>query len=71
MASLAELEGAVPEARARAVTQVILIDTDAGPSTGAGGHWWDVAVPAVSVRRDVEKAREGYEVHQRRQRFAN
>ena len=69
--SLAELEAAVTEARDRPVTQVILIDTDAGPSTGAGGHWWDVAVPEVSVRREVETAREGYEAHQRRQRFAN
>ncbi len=69
--SLAELEAAVTEARDRPVTQVILIDTDAGPSTGAGGHWWDVAVPAVSVRREVETAREGYEAQQRRQRFAN
>ena len=69
--SLAELETAMAEARERPVTQVILIDTDAEPSTGAGGHWWDVAVPAVSVRREVEAAREGYEAHQRRQRFAN
>ncbi len=69
--SLAELEAAVTEARDRPVTQVILIDTDAGPSTGAGGHWWDVAVPEVSVRREVETAREGYEAQQRRQRFAN
>ena len=69
--SLAELEAAVTEARDRPVTQVILIDTDAGPSTGAGGHWWDGAVPEVSVRGEVESAREGYEAQQRRQRFAN
>ncbi len=71
VASLAELEAAVAEARHRPVTQVILIDTDAGPSTGEGGHWWDVAVPEVSVRREVEAARQGYEAHRRRQRFAN
>ncbi|MGI4768781.1 MAG: 3D-(3,5/4)-trihydroxycyclohexane-1,2-dione acylhydrolase (decyclizing) [Janthinobacterium lividum] len=69
--SVADLEVAFTASRSRTVTQVILIDTDAGPSTGAGGHWWDVAVPEVSVRREVETAREGYEAQQRRQRFAN
>jgi 3D-(3,5/4)-trihydroxycyclohexane-1,2-dione acylhydrolase (decyclizing) len=29
---------------------VIVIDTDPMPSTEAGGHWWDVAVPEVSAR---------------------
>ena len=59
------------EARSATTTQVIVIDTDAGPTTEAGGFWWDVAVPAVSVRREVEAARDGYEAHQRRQRYAN
>lgn len=71
VSSLAELEEAVTAARAGKVTQLILIDTDAGPSTGAGGHWWDVAVPEVSVRGEVETARRHYETQQRRQRLAN
>lgn len=71
VASVAELEAAVTAARAGTVTQLILIDTDAGPSTGAGGHWWDVAVPEVSIRREVGTARAHYEAQQRRQRLAN
>ncbi len=71
VSSLSELEEAVTAARSRDVTQLILIDTDAGPSTGAGGAWWDVSVPEVSVRREVGTAREHYELQQRRQRAAN
>ena len=71
VASLAELEGAVAEARDASVTQVILIDTDAGPSTDAGGFWWDVAVPQVSVRPQVETALEDYERKRRLQRAVN
>ncbi len=40
---------------------VIVIDTDPGPSTAAGGHWWDVAVPEVSDRPQVRAARVKYE----------
>jgi 3D-(3,5/4)-trihydroxycyclohexane-1,2-dione acylhydrolase (decyclizing) len=29
--------------------------------TDAGGHWWDVAVPAVSKRETVNAARKNYE----------
>ena len=71
VANLAELEAAFGEARSAAVTQVILIDTDAGPSTDAGGFWWDVAVPQVSVRPEVDKAYEGYETKRTRQRAVN
>ena len=71
VSGVAELEDALAEARPRAVTQLILVDTDAGPSTGAGGHWWDVAVPEVSVRRDVDAARGRREAQLRFQRFAN
>ncbi|MDX7951574.1 3D-(3,5/4)-trihydroxycyclohexane-1,2-dione acylhydrolase (decyclizing) [Lichenihabitans sp. Uapishka_5] len=71
VANLGELEAAFAEARAASVTQVILIDTDAGPSTEAGGFWWDVAVPQVSVRPEVEKAYEGYERQRGLQRAVN
>ena len=71
VASLAELEDAVTAARTRTVTQVILIDTDAGPSTDAGGFWWDVAVPQVSVRPQVREAYRGYEQNRSRQRSVN
>ena len=38
---------------------MIVIDTDPLASTDAGGHWWDVAVPEVSVRaaRSNDRAR--------------
>ena len=39
----------------------IVIDTDPLVSTEAGGHWWDVAVPEVSARNEVNAARKAYE----------
>jgi 3D-(3,5/4)-trihydroxycyclohexane-1,2-dione acylhydrolase (decyclizing) len=61
VASLAELETALADARGHDRTSVIVIDTDPLISTDAGGHWWDVAVPEVSVRGEVEAARKRYE----------
>jgi len=58
--SLAELEEAVDLARRQPRTAVIVIDTDPLASTDAGGAWWDVAVPEVSVRPEVEAAHAGY-----------
>ena len=60
--SIAELEDALREARARTDRPtVIVIDTDPGPSTQAGGSWWEVAVPEVSQRAAVREKREAYE----------
>ena len=59
--SIAELEAALKAARAATTTQVIVIDTDPINTTDAGGAWWDVAVPAVSERPEVNAARENYE----------
>jgi 3D-(3,5/4)-trihydroxycyclohexane-1,2-dione acylhydrolase (decyclizing) len=59
--SLAELETALAKARSHDRTSVIVIDTDPLISTDAGGHWWDVAVPEVSVRDEVKAARQRYE----------
>ena len=59
--SLLALEAAVGEARSADCTSVIVIDTDPAVSTGAGGHWWDVAVPEVSTRQDVKEARRAYD----------
>ena len=39
---------------------MVVIDTDPLESTDAGGHWWDVAVPEVSVRKEVEAAHADY-----------
>ncbi|WP_309083899.1 3D-(3,5/4)-trihydroxycyclohexane-1,2-dione acylhydrolase (decyclizing) [Chelativorans sp.] len=59
--SIAELEAALERARHADGPFVVVIDTDPYPSTEAGGHWWDVAVPEVSDREEVRKAREKYE----------
>ncbi|WP_413993679.1 3D-(3,5/4)-trihydroxycyclohexane-1,2-dione acylhydrolase (decyclizing) [Labrys okinawensis] len=58
--SLAELEAAVATARGHSRTSVVVIDTDPLESTDAGGAWWDVAVPEVSVRPQVEAAHAKY-----------
>ena len=60
-ASIAEFEAAFVKARKGAGTQVIVIDTNPMKSTDAGGTWWDVAVPEVSVRKQVNAARKNYE----------
>ena len=39
---------------------VIVIDTDPYPSTPHGGSWWEVGVPEVSVRSEVNDAHEKY-----------
>ncbi|RFC63475.1 3D-(3,5/4)-trihydroxycyclohexane-1,2-dione acylhydrolase (decyclizing) [Fulvimarina endophytica] len=59
--SIAELESELAKARETKGPSVVVIDTDPYPSTGPGGHWWDVAVPAVSSRSEVEAARKAYE----------
>jgi 3D-(3,5/4)-trihydroxycyclohexane-1,2-dione acylhydrolase (decyclizing) len=59
--SIAELEDALKKARNAERSTVIVIDTDPLISTDEGGHWWDVAVPEVSVREQVKVARKDYE----------
>ena len=66
---IAALEEALEEARTRNDRPtVIVIDTDPGPSTEAGGSWWEVAVPEVSTRDEVRQARAGYEAALREER---
>ncbi|MEJ1159104.1 3D-(3,5/4)-trihydroxycyclohexane-1,2-dione acylhydrolase (decyclizing) [Prosthecomicrobium sp. N25] len=71
VASLADLEAALAQARAEPRTTVLVIDTDPLATTKAGGHWWDVAVPEVSPRREVTDARAAYETARQRQRLLN
>jgi len=71
VASIAELEHALKEAEADTRTSVIVIDTDPLISTDAGGHWWDVAVPEVSVRPTVNAARKDYEEKRKLQHLVN
>ncbi len=56
-----ELEAALDRARDNDRTTVVVIETDPFVTTEAGGHWWDVAVPEVSKRPQVEAARAAYE----------
>jgi 3D-(3,5/4)-trihydroxycyclohexane-1,2-dione acylhydrolase (decyclizing) len=71
VASLAELEAAVRDARGAARTCVIVIETDPLATTAAGGHWWDVAVPEVSERAEVRRARADYESALKNQRLGD
>ncbi|EJN04513.1 3D-(3,5/4)-trihydroxycyclohexane-1,2-dione acylhydrolase (decyclizing) [Phyllobacterium sp. YR531] len=61
VASIAELETALIRAKGNDRTTVIVIDTDPLISTEEGGTWWDVAVPEVSERSQVNAARKDYE----------
>ena len=65
--SIAELEVMTTEAVARKGVDVIVIDTDPGPSTAAGGAWWEVGVPEVSQRAEVKAAYEGWLEGKKRQ----
>jgi 3D-(3,5/4)-trihydroxycyclohexane-1,2-dione acylhydrolase (decyclizing) len=69
-ASIAELESALAEAKGNDRTTVVVIDTHPLVTTGAGGHWWDVAVPEVSEREEVRAARKAYEEAVKRQRVS-
>ena len=68
VSSITDLEDAMERARKADRSYVIVIDTDPLPSTEAGGHWWDVAVPEVSVRPTVNEARKNYEAALKNQR---
>jgi 3D-(3,5/4)-trihydroxycyclohexane-1,2-dione acylhydrolase (decyclizing) len=65
VADIEALSAALERARAAARTCVIVIDTDPQASTGAGGAWWDVAVPEVSERDAVRAARAEYETRRK------
>ena len=68
VANLNELGAALQRARRAQQTTVLVIDTDPGPSTAAGGAWWDVAVPETSTRAPVRAARATHDtnlIHQR------
>ena len=69
VASIAELEAGLKEAASVERTTVLVIDTDPLIATEAGGTWWDVAVPEVSVRESVQAARKDYEAALKGQRL--
>ena len=55
--SIEALELALRRTRQSERSHVIVIDTDPAISTAAGGTWWDVAIPEVSSRPEVDAAR--------------
>ncbi len=61
------LEEALVRARQASTTYVIALDTDPLPSTAEGGAWWEVAVPEISRREQVNGAYKGYREAKRRQ----
>ena len=71
VANIAELEAEMQKAKTATIPTVIVIDTDPMPGTGAGGTWWDVAVPEVSNRTEVTEARKAYEVGTKAQWLLN
>lgn len=71
VATIAELEAALDEAKGAKIPTVIVIETDPWPSTEAGGYWWDVAVPEVSSRAEVQAAHATYEIKIKNQRLAD
>jgi 3D-(3,5/4)-trihydroxycyclohexane-1,2-dione acylhydrolase (decyclizing) len=68
--SIAELEKAIADAKKNDRTSVFVIDTDPLITTEAGGYWWDVAVPEVSPREQVNKAHAAYVKARAGQRIA-
>ena len=60
VATVADLEQALHRAKKSERTYVIVIETDPMATTGAGGAWWDVAIPEVSLRAEVTAARAAY-----------
>ncbi len=68
VASIGELEEALARAKEATGPFVVVIDTDPYPSTPHGGTWWEVAVPEVSDRAEVNEARKGYEQNRKLQR---
>jgi 3D-(3,5/4)-trihydroxycyclohexane-1,2-dione acylhydrolase (decyclizing) len=65
--SIQALEQALKCAAQSERTHVIVIDTDPAMATEHGGAWWDVAIPDVSSRREVDAARTA-SLAQRKQR---
>jgi 3D-(3,5/4)-trihydroxycyclohexane-1,2-dione acylhydrolase (decyclizing) len=67
VANVAELKSAMTRARAATKTQVLVIDTTHTRTTEDGGCWWEVAIPEVSERTQVQQARARYEAAKKNQ----
>lgn len=63
-----ELKAAMARARAATRTQVLVIDTTHSRTTEDGGCWWEVAIPEVSTRTEVNDAHARYVAAKQEQR---
>jgi 3D-(3,5/4)-trihydroxycyclohexane-1,2-dione acylhydrolase (decyclizing) len=66
--SIAELEDHLAKAKEHDGVYAIVLDTDPYPATPHGGSWWEVGVPEVSTRPQVNEARANYETKRQTQR---
>lgn len=66
--SIEELEVALGKRDTITGPYVIVIDTDPYPSTEYGGTWWEVGVPEVSKRTEVNSAYAAYVKNKKKQR---
>lgn len=69
VADVRALKAAMVKARAASQTQVIVIDTTAERTTGDGGCWWEVAIPEISERAEVNAAHVRYVSEKQNQRL--
>jgi 3D-(3,5/4)-trihydroxycyclohexane-1,2-dione acylhydrolase (decyclizing) len=69
VANVAELKSAMLAARAATTTQVIVINTTHERTTAEGGCWWEVAIPEVSLRPEVNQAHKAYVAAKQNQRL--
>jgi 3D-(3,5/4)-trihydroxycyclohexane-1,2-dione acylhydrolase (decyclizing) len=69
--SIDALELALQRARQSERSHVIVIDTDPAVTTTAGGAWWDVAIPEVSSRAEVDAARAASVVQRKNRRLGD
>ncbi len=60
VSNVAELKTAMVKARAAKRTQVLVIDTTHTRVTREGGCWWEVGIPEVSERPEVNQAYAGF-----------
>ena len=69
VASITELETALAKRHDIKGPYVVAIDTDPYPSTPHGSTWWDVGVPEVSERAEVNEAYANYKENKKSQRI--
>jgi 3D-(3,5/4)-trihydroxycyclohexane-1,2-dione acylhydrolase (decyclizing) len=67
--NVAELKSAMVTARAAKRSQVLVIDTTHTRTTAEGGCWWEVGIPEVSVRPEVNNAYDNFLTAKKEQRI--